>query len=138
MWERQTTSSFVWRFAIMQLTCIQSYLESLHYILTLLFLLQPHFDSLSEQILVNFSQQVDSKWVKAWDTTLRNIKTIYCMYGVTNAQWNGVFFNNSHIFSLGAVHYLYMRELHIIISQLQCHSYRYAKMWLLKDGLIDQ
>ena len=45
----------------MQLTCIQSYLESLHYILTLLFLLQPHFDSLSEQILVNFSQQVDSK-----------------------------------------------------------------------------
>ena len=49
-------------------------------------LLQPHFDSLMEQILVNFSQEVNLKGVKAWDITLRNIKIIHHMYGVTNAQ----------------------------------------------------
>ena len=37
--------------------------------------------------MVNFSQDVDSKGVKAWDTTLRNIKSINCMYGLSNAQW---------------------------------------------------
>ena len=28
-------------------------------------------------------------------------------------------------------------QLHVIISQLQCQSYRYAKMRQLRDGLID-
>ena len=49
-------------------------------------LLQPHFDSLMEQILVNFSHEVDLKGVKAWDITLRNIKIMHHMYEVTNAQ----------------------------------------------------
>ena len=49
-------------------------------------LLQPHFDYLMEQILVNFSQEVNLKGVKAWDITLQNIKIIHRMYGVTNAQ----------------------------------------------------
>ena len=49
-------------------------------------LLQPHFDSLMEQFFVNFSQHVNLKGIKAWDTTLRNIKIIHCMYGVTNSQ----------------------------------------------------
>ena len=49
-------------------------------------LLQPHFDSLMGKILVNVSQQVNLKGVKAWDATLRNIKIIHYMYGVTNAQ----------------------------------------------------
>ena len=40
-------------------------------------LLQPHFDSLMEQILVYFQQEVNLKGVKAWDTTLRNIKIIH-------------------------------------------------------------
>ena len=39
-----------------------------------------------EQMLVNFSKEVNLKGVKAWDITLRNIKIIHRMYGVTNAQ----------------------------------------------------
>ena len=49
-------------------------------------LLQPHFDSLMEQILVKFSKQVNLKGVKAWDIMLRNINVIHRMYGVTNSQ----------------------------------------------------
>ena len=76
----------------MQLTCINPYLETIHYVLThlccfnLTLLLQPHFDSLMVQISVNFSRQVNFKGVKAWDITLQNIKIIHRMYGVTNAQ----------------------------------------------------
>ena len=33
-------------------------------------LLQPHFDSLMEHILVNFSKEVNLKGLKAWDMTL--------------------------------------------------------------------
>ena len=47
---------------------------------------KPHCGSLMEQILVNFLQEVNLKGVKAWDITLRNIKIIHHMYGVTNAQ----------------------------------------------------
>ena len=46
-------------------------------------LLQPHFDSLMEQMLVNFSKEVNLKGVKAWDITLRNINvdSSSCLFG---------------------------------------------------------
>ena len=102
-------------------------------------LLQPHFDSLMEQILVNFSQEVNLKGVKAWDITLRNIKIVHRMYGVTNAQRRrGLLLKFSQV--LSRCNALLIRapldeelldiqsQLHVIISQLQCQSYRYAKM----------
>ena len=48
--------------------------------------LQPHFDSLMQQILVNFSKEANLKGVEAWDITLQNINIIHRMYGVTIAQ----------------------------------------------------
>ena len=39
-------------------------------------LLQPHFDSLMEPILVTFPKEVNLKGLKAWDITLRNINLI--------------------------------------------------------------
>ena len=65
----------------MELTCINPPLR-----FNSSLLLQPHFDSLMEQILVNFSKEVNLEGVKAWDITLRNINIIHRMYGVTNAQ----------------------------------------------------
>ena len=46
-------------------------------------MVQHHFDSLIEQIFADFTQQVESKGVKA---TLQKIKIIHQVYGLTNAQ----------------------------------------------------
>ena len=67
IWE--ATSLIVWSFSIMQSRCINPYLGSLLYLLwhdiISSLLLQTHFVSLMEQILVKFSHQVDNKRVKA-------------------------------------------------------------------------
>ena len=83
------------------------------------------------------------KGVKAWDITLRNINVIHRMYGVTNAlltlfsqvlsRCNALLIHAPLDEELLDI----QSELHDIISQLQCQSYRYAKMRQLRDGLID-
>ena len=111
-------------------------------------LLAPHFDSLMEQILVNFSKEVNLKGVKAWDITLRNINVIHRMYGVTNAQRRrGLLWKFSQVLSRCNALLIHapldeepldiQSQLQAIISQLQWQSYRYVKMRHLRDGLID-
>ena len=39
-----------------------------------------------EKLLLDFLEEVVSKGVEACDTTLRNIKIIYHVFGLTNAQ----------------------------------------------------
>ena len=87
-----------------------------------------------EQILVN--------------NNLQNIKNIHHMYGVTNAQRRRGFLQQfSLVLSrcntllihapLGEELLDIHSQLDIIISQLQCQSYRYSKMRQLRGGLID-
>ena len=79
------------------------------------------------------------KGVKTWDITLRNIKIIHRMYGVTNAQRRrGILRQFSQVLSRCNALLMHapldeellkiQSQLHVIISQLQCQSYRYAKM----------
>ena len=96
--------------------------------------LQPHFDSLMDQILVSFSQQVDNKWVKSWDTTLWNIKINICMCRLSNAQWrHGILGQFSQVMYSCNVLLIYAP---LDKNLLECQSYRYAKMWQLRDDLI--
>ena len=92
---------------------------------------KPHYGSLMEQILVNFLKEVNLKGVKAWDSTLRNINVIHRMYGVTNAQRRrGLLRRFSQVRSRCNALLIHppldeelldiQRQLHAIISQLQC------------------
>ena len=99
------------------------------------------------QDVVIFSQQVNLKGIKGWDVTLRNIKIIHCMYGVTNAQRRrGLLRQFSQVLSRCNALLIHapldeelldiQSQLHVIISQLQCQSYHYAKMQQLRDEFI--
>ena len=88
------------------------------------------------------------KGVKVWAITLRNIQIIHRIYGVTNAQRRrGLLRRFSQVLSRCNALLIHapldeelldiQSQLHDIISQLQCQSYRYAKMRQLRDGLID-
>ena len=90
-----------------------------------------------ELIMVNFSQ-VDNKGVKARATTLWNIKVIHHVYGFTNAQqrwdrrqqFSQVLSRCNALLIYALVEELLdiHRELQVVVSQLQCQSFCYAKM----------
>ena len=86
------------------------------------------------QDVVIFSQQVNLKGIKGWDVTLRNIKNIHSMYGVTNAQRRrGHLRQFSQVLSRCNALLIHapldeelldiQSQLQAIISQLQCQSY---------------